>query len=289
MLYFYLPGMFEKYMFNQYFIEIWKAKPEYFRKGIKIGAVYGCFPTTVWNGGRNELAATSKEIVQMVLKYFNDQHIPCRFTYTNNQLKECHLYDTFGNLCLTLAHNGLNEVLVNSELLEEYIRKNYPKYPIIASTTKCIKTTEQVLEALKRDYKLIVLDYNMNNTEELFNLPQKDKYELLVNAYCIDNCPNRERHYDYISKQQLEFSQNNWVCPNGAIHFKDLFGRKNFITVEDLYGKYADAGFKHFKLEGRTHNNVDLLESYLYYMVKSKYREEVRRLMVQRIEQSSKR
>ena len=30
----------------------------------------------------------------------------------------------------------INEVLINSELLEDYIRKNYPKFKIISSTTK---------------------------------------------------------------------------------------------------------------------------------------------------------
>ena len=40
---------------------------------------------------------------------------------------------------MKVADNGMNEVLVVSPILEEYIRKNYPGYKVNSSTCKAIK------------------------------------------------------------------------------------------------------------------------------------------------------
>lgn len=67
------------------------------------------------------------------------------------------------------------------------------------------------------------------------------------------------------------------MCSNIVEDFYTVMKtRDSFIKVEDLYGKYAEAGYRHFKIEGRTNNNFDVLESYIYYMIKPKYQNEVR-------------
>ena len=62
-----------------------------------------------------------------------------------------------------IAENGLNEIIVNVPVLEDYIRKNYPRYPLISSTVKQIEDRDALLAELEKDYKLVVLDYNWNN------------------------------------------------------------------------------------------------------------------------------
>lgn len=54
-------------------------------------------------------------------------------------------------------------MLVVSPILEAYIRKNYPGFTINSSTCKEIRGIEGVNEELKKDYGLVVLDYNLNN------------------------------------------------------------------------------------------------------------------------------
>ena len=52
--------------------------------------------------------------------------------------------------------------------------------------------------------------------------------------------------------------------------------RKRFIKIEDLYECYKNAGYQHFKIEGRTMKMPDILESYIYYMILPEYRDKIR-------------
>lgn len=124
-----------------------------------------------------------------------------RYTYTNPLLTREDLSDAYCNFCMKAADNGMNEVLVVSDILEEYIRKNYPGYKINSSTCKELKELDAINEELDKDYQLVVLDYNMNNQFELLEkIKRKDKCEILVNACCIPNCPRRAEHYRTIAK-----------------------------------------------------------------------------------------
>ncbi|MBP5580382.1 MAG: hypothetical protein J6X85_01070, partial [Ruminococcus sp.] len=48
------------------------------------------------------------------------------------------------------------------------------------------------------------------------------------------------------------------------------------ISAEDVYGKYTDMGYSNFKIEGRMIHAVDILESYMYYLIRPEHRDRVR-------------
>ena len=48
------------------------------------------------------------------------------------------------------------------------------------------------------------------------------------------------------------------------------------ISPEDIYEKYVPMGFSNFKIEGRSIPDVNVLENYVYYMVRPEYKDEVR-------------
>lgn len=274
---FYLPDFYDKYELNIVICDMLQLCPQYFYDNIKIGAVYGCFPNSIWNGGRVVLGGATKEEIEFIVVEFNRRGIPIRYTFTNTLLEKKHLYDTFCNICLEAGNNGMNEVIINSSILEAYIRKFYPKYKFISSTTKCLAATEKVEEELKKDYRLIVLDNSFNNAEKLWNLPQKERYEVVVNSYCRDSCPNRIKHYKEISQAQLEFRSSHFApCPYIKQPQEVQMKKRGFITREQIYGAYKEAGFRHFKIDGRAFSNEKVLESYLYYLVKPEYQDEVR-------------
>lgn len=279
---FYLPEFFYKFNLNSQFVLLQNNKPEVFRDGAVIAGVYGCFPTSIWNAGRCMSGYCSKENMMNTSKFYNDNGVAIRYTFTNQLIEEKHLQDTFCNLALEVNHNEMNDVIVYSELLEKYIRENYPKYGIISSTTKRILDEDALLEELEKGYKLVVIDYNYNNTDLLFESPIVDHagdIELLVNAYCRDKCTIRCDHYKALSEQQINYLETTDfpMCSNvGEDFYTVMKNRKSFIKVEDLYGGYTDAGYRHFKIEGRTNNNFDVLESYIYYLIKPEYQNEVR-------------
>lgn len=274
---FFLPGFYENFRLIIYLADFMKEKKEWFYDNIRIGAVYGCFPGSIWNGGRVILGSCTKQEIEYAITEYNKRDIAVRYTFTNPLLQKVHLYDTFCNLCMELGDNGKNEVLVNSPYLEEFIRKMYPEYGVISSTTKCLNCVEDINRELEQDYKLVVLDSAMNHTEDLFRLEHRDKIELIVNHYCMDNCPRRQEHYKAVGRCQLEFSRVEFEdCANINRDFYDIMENRSFISVEELYGTYHEMGFYNFKLDGRGFRKTKLIESFVYFLAKPEYRDRVR-------------
>lgn len=283
-VYFYLPDFYVNFHLITMLDDMMKKSPELFFDDIKIGAAYGCFPGSIWNGGRVVLGSCTKQDIQYAISELNDRDIAVRYTFTNPLLEQHHLLDTFCNLCMELGDNGKNEVLVNSPVLEEFIRKTYTSYAVLSSTTKCINDMEEIQGELEKDYALVVLDSAMNNTEELFALQHKEKIELIANHYCQDNCPKRKEHYDAVGRCQLEFSEVDFpVCSNINRDFFQVMKNSSFITTDAIFGRYKDAGFVNFKLDGRGFNKYKVLESFLYYLVKPEHRDEMRLYLLRKL------
>ena len=56
----------------------------------------------------------------------------------------------------------------------------------------------------------------------------------------------------------------------------DIKNLRTHITPDDIYEKYLPMGFNQFKIEGRTSNVLNLMETYFYYMIKPEYADEAR-------------
>ena len=164
-VYWHLPGFVYFRVLNQIFIKLMMDFPDKFKDGYKIGSVYGTFPGAIWNGGRVVFGITSKRDMSAILNMYNGYGIPVRFTWTNSVLEEKHIHDTYCNLIMKLADNGMNQVLVNTPVLEEYLRKEYPGFKMISSTTKRIVDADALKQELDKDYYLVVLDYDLNHNE----------------------------------------------------------------------------------------------------------------------------
>ena len=198
-----------------------------------------------------------------------------RFTFTNSIITEENCYSVFDNLVLNLCHNGKNEIVVNSPILEEYIRNNYPQYNFISSTTKCLTDVNKVIEELSSDkYIMVCLDYNLNkNLKFLETIPNdlRPKVEFLSNAICPPGCPNRKAHYYLNSTYGLTYGREYTMQSCGI---KDniitLLPHSNNLSIEDIK-QYSENGFINFKLEGRTLPWMEVLLSLIQYSVKPEY------------------
>ena len=279
-IYWHLPGFCYFRLLNQVLMNLMKDYPDCFREGYCIGSVYGTFPGAIWNGGRAVFGITGKDDIAAILKIYNSRGIPVRFTWTNSLLEEKHVYDTYCNLIMTLADNGMNQVLVNQPVLEDYIRRDYPDFKLISSTTKRITDVKGLREELDKDYFLVVLDYDLNHNEEVLSAIQDkaDRIEILVNEVCYPGCPKRSEHYRQQSRMQLEYDINtSFPCPNKTRErkFAECKDRPAFISNEQIQ-QYADQGFVNYKIVGRGMPMDFVKESYLYYLVKDDARSFIR-------------
>lgn len=253
--------------------------PQWFYDDFKIAAAYGTFPNCIWNGGRVSFDKIDRATVDLVIAELNKRGIAVRYTFTNPLLEECHMADPWCNECMEAGDNGMNEVLVNTQVIEDHVRKNYPGYKIISSTTKCLRTIEQAEAELEKDYYLVVLDSSLNKDERVFGLKERGRLELLVDHTCQFNCPNRERHYVALGKAQLTHSDPTFSCPHASNTFEGLLKREHSITREMMAEKYIPGGIRHFKLDGRTFPPETLVDSLLYYMVLPEYRTKMKEII----------
>lgn len=230
--------------------------------------------------------------IKGTIKLFNDRNVPIRYTFTNPTLVEGDQNDRFCNKLCRYADNGVNEIICNSPILEEYIRKTYPNFPLISTTCKEIRDLDGLIAEMQKDYKLVVLDYNWNNNfEKLSQIPEeyRSRCEVLINPYCVPNCAKRGEHYKILGECQRSaskvginqlrtkpdrsieaaFSVN---CNNTYYNFYQIHKYSTFVPRENLE-KYMELGINNFKIEGRTLNPVNVAESYVYYMVKPEHRD----------------
>jgi len=285
-IYWHLPGICYFGMINHVFFELKKKHSDMFVENYEIGSVYGTFPGAIWNGGRNFLDGLSnKKEAEKIIKSYNDLGIPVRFTWTNVLLEEKHVYDTYCNMIMRAGDNGFNQVLVNRPVLEDYIRKNYPGYKIISSTTKRILSVDRLMDEISKDYHLVVLDYDFNHDEKVIEklLPYADRIEILVNETCQAHCPNRVNHYKEISKYQLEFDNTiRFLCSDPRPDkrtFKATMKCPSFLTNEDVKA-YSEKGFKNFKIVGRGEGRQFYMDSLMYYFVKPENRDFIQQKLI---------
>lgn len=296
---FHIPDIWTHKDLNLYLIDMIKQHPEYFHDDIEIASCYGSFPSALWNGGRALVGYASKPQIVDTIKAFNDRNVPIRYTFTNPTITESDLSNPYCNMLCKVAENGFNELIVNKPFLEEFVRRKYPKFPLVSSTVKQIEELEPLLEEFKKDYKLVVLDYNWNNDfEKLDKIPMelRSRVEILINPYCTPHCKRRKDHYIALGEAQRGFSRESMLqqmgavkekkdpmdqvkefyCPNTGYNFYQITHYSTFVSNTDIYGRYLEMGFNNFKIEGRVLSKPNVVESYVYYLVKPEYRDRVR-------------
>lgn len=263
------------------FISFAHTEPHKLIEGANIAGVYG-IPNSCscWAAGRYIQAPPMLGDFMLDLNLLNSYNVGFCLTFTNSLITEKELGDVQGNMIMELANNGMNSVIVSSPYLEEYLRNRYPNFKYISSITKCEDSIDAINEACER-YDLVVPNHFYNkNFEFLKQIKHPEKIKLLANSFCSSYCKKSAYHYNLIERVTLLNVADNEVDPRFecTIRGKDwaeVLKFKDTISNTDVYGKYSDMGFNHFKLEGRTDSPVDIVSTFTYYMVKPQYREEM--------------
>ena len=285
--YYHFPGLFEFYEFYRVFLPIFKEHREYFYDWCEIGSIYGAPMDCIWGGGRAELG---KEGARKVLELMKEYKISARLTFSNSLLQEKHLADHNGNeLCKLFEtdKSPRNGIIIYSDLLLDYIKKHYPKFYFVSSTTKVLTDFNELVEELNReDFHYVVPDFRLNKKYDRLqglSKEQKEKVEFLCNECCWFGCKDRKNCYEAVSRKNLgeDFLEHRCMSPNAkeGYRFSKAMENPGFISITDIKNVYLPMGFFNFKIEGRGLGSALILEFLLYYMTKPKYQIHVRELI----------
>ena len=221
---YHLPGLFEFYELYKVFLPLFREHREYFYDWCDIGSVYGAPADCIWGGGR---AGFGDDDAGKVLDLMKEYGISARLTFSNSLLREEHLLDKKCNaLCKLFEEAGdtrsesvsdsnmqnksikdiqennvqpkviQNGVIVHSDLLLDYLKKNYPNLYFVSSTTKVLTDFQQFSNEVKRkEFRYVVPNFRLNKSFDRLNTLmqiEKDKVEFLCNECCWFGCKDRK-------------------------------------------------------------------------------------------------
>lgn len=230
--------------------------------------VYGSFPKVIWNGGRtipnNDFDNLEK--ISNCLDDFNQHNLVCKFTFTNQLLEKKHLDDEYCNKLLNLINTTNNEITIHSQILEDYILKNYPKIPLTSSITKGIQldTFKESIE--KNIYSMVVCYPRRNILEYISTLSpnNQNKVELLINSGC-GYCKVYKEHYKIESLNNLNNSELIFNCYRRDSNYdreKDINKWPFEEQLIDNIELFQDLNIHTYKIQGRCQDIKSLAKQY---------------------------
>ena len=282
--YFHLPGLFEFYELYRVFLPLYRTHRDWFYDWCEIGSLYGAPADCLWGGGRTGCSRhTAREVLALAQEY----GISARLTFSNSLLRKEHLADRKCNaLCALFEKENRvqNGVIVHSDLLLDYLKRQYPGLYFVSSTTKVLTDFQQLRRETEREeFRYVVPDFRLNKSfAELDTLPQdqKDKVEFLCNECCWYGCRDRKHCYENVSRKNLgeDCPDHRCTAPGAqqGYRFSKAMENPGFIGAGDIRKVYLPGGFSNFKIEGRGLGSALILEFLLYYMTKPEYQLRVR-------------
>lgn len=286
---FHLPDIMRHFRLNIILLDYLDKHPNMFRDGVEVASVYGCFPNMTWNGGAFIQGNMDVRVIKEVLNQYNRRGAALRFTLTNPLIEMDHLSDKLCGSVLTACDNGLNEAEVCSPLLEDYIRLHFPKMALTSSEDKLLKDFDSISAELEKDYAYVSIHRDLNTDEELLKkLPHREKIMLTPNPRCDKGCTREKDCLDSVGRSQIGCTANalartgrpyepeKFICVCNDKNLYETVKSPVHLTPEDIFEKLAPMGFENFKIEGRNISAVNVLEAYIYYMIKPEYADKAR-------------
>jgi hypothetical protein len=226
-----------------------------------------------WNGGRIN---RDVELTQTIIDTYNNGGYGFCLGFTNGVIID--LGDIVGNSLLEFVSknnpNKLHGVVLQSETLRRYIKRNYPELKLTYSITGHPTTDQLNFEGyyteLEGRYDVIVPKYShLPQVIELLEAGKLNgsKYEILINDNCNVTCQIYKEHWDQMSYVNSTVRTPWEEIPDIAYQVEIKPKTKAVMAHEgncmqddvrvDLLQRFYDTGVRHFKISGRDLEEVD--------------------------------
>lgn len=243
----------------------------------------------IWNGGgTNQGPTQSLEQIKNLFDFYQDLKIPMKLTLTNPTLDFYDIQDKYCNSILEIAniyHNNV-EILISSEILEQYIREYYPdlvlNHSIIA--TEKDKTINEYIQECEKYHHIVLPRRLGKNLDFLNSIPMefRNRFEILCTDPCPINCPNIYTHYKAAGNYQrgADLDKSKIYCShNFPSPFRYADYAKDQISPIEIANIYEPMGFSEFKLSGRS--NITGPIAMVSYFFKPEYQRDAYAILLE--------
>ncbi len=233
-------------------------------------------PLFRWNCGRvlSMLQRNDTEINTAAAGYVK-RGIPVDLTFTNPLLREEDMKNMLGNRLLSFfaaqsTPRVRHAVIIGSDPLYAHVKTNYPQLGTVSSILRITcdggkGKLDSYLRLAERYDKVMIHPDDVVNWELLEKLEDKGRYELILNEYCMRNCPMRAYHYTTMAEQAYDIDgydttkfykalERNGCSNLNAMLTDPRVGVAALSTPE--IDRLYEMGFRKFKLQGRAHPNA---------------------------------
>ncbi len=245
-------------------------------------------PLFRWNCGRvlSMLMRSETEINTAAAGYVK-RGIPVDLTFTNPLLREEDMKNMLGNRLLSFfaaqsTPKVRHAVIIGSEALYAHVKTNYPQLNTVSSILRITcdggkGQLDSYLRLAERYDKVMIHPDDVFNFDLLEKLEDKGRYELILNEYCMRNCPMRAFHYTTMAEQAFDIDgydttkfykalSRNGCSSTNAMLADPAVGVAALTTPE--IDRLYEMGFRKFKLQGRAHPNaLPLINDLLRFML----------------------
>lgn len=240
--------------------------------------VFGGIPC-IMQGGRVPPQNMSLENALAAMDKYNENNVGCRLTFSNPMITRGDLADGTSNALLNKLDinnrsnpKNKNGVIVESDLLADYIKYMYPNLELISSQVKPSTevglgndTAEYYNNLLDRFDIVVVNPAKIHDNEFLNSLKDHERVEFIVNHRCLPNCPMSGKHYalNVELAQLIASGENMYETQEKLTHIYEYCKATrnanpcagSTMSVDDIK-MLVSKGFRHFKVEGRENHVI---------------------------------
>ena len=240
-------------------LEVRQEMPHAFFDEIQKLSVYFMFPYSIWSKSKTNRNFLPYENIVSDTNRLEDNGCGLFFEFENVDITPDLFHDRYSNMVLDIAkYKDTYAVVYNSELAN-YIKENYPDIKLVQSEIK-----RNIY--IDKPYDMGVVDYiTYKNNKNI--LQNKSSYILTLNSFC----KNSYRCINILSRNKLDYGIDKPVnCSDKVNSFKEMQKNDLFISKEEIE-KINNDGIQNFIIKTNSDDRFEILETYLYYLVKPEF------------------
>lgn len=263
--------------------------------------VHGNIPCK-WNSGRI-IQSVDQEYQDWCFSEYKKRNIPVLLTFSNYLLGPDDLDDNLSNAILAKAAGTEgNGAIIASDLLRDYIHERYPDLILYSSILKIVSEekkgdADNYMRLLDSFDRVVLHPDDGLDTDLLGQLQNRGRFEILINENCVRGCVFRKEHCDIVSSYYKERRDSRIMDELNAFKLKkcrsvqsprqlELFLKGDIETcnfTKDELKRCYDAGYRYFKIQGRSLSTASLLYDLTDYTLTDKAARTVFKMIMDRI------